>query len=184
MAQRAIRDGRKLDYGTYMEYGEWVHTPEILAEGIENRSDLLSTSPDYCRHITMCPWYAQFRDMGLTEAGNVYCQHLDNSICRGFNPYLTYLVPQNLNRDGYCTHIVKDVYLSQEEQHPKKMENVKGFDYHCAHTYWSYREVAEAIFGEDGAKTSDKVLADFTRDYGQQMTDVLLSFRDTDFNKC
>ena len=25
MAQRAIRDGRELDFGTYQEYGEWVN---------------------------------------------------------------------------------------------------------------------------------------------------------------
>ena len=42
----------------------------------------------------MCPWYTQFKEMGLPDAGHVYCAHLDNSICRGFNPYLTYLVPE------------------------------------------------------------------------------------------
>ena len=42
MAQRAIRDGRELDYGTYLEYGEWVNTPEIIAEGCQNQSTIES----------------------------------------------------------------------------------------------------------------------------------------------
>lgn len=120
MAQRAIRDGRELDYGTYLEYGEWVNTPEIIAAGCSNQSTIESWAPDYRIHITMCPWYAQFKEMGLTDAGHVYCAHLDNSICRGFNPYLTYLVPETLHKSGFCTHIIKDVNFAVGKTTPKR----------------------------------------------------------------
>lgn len=88
MAQRAIRDGKPLTYEVYCQYGEWVNTPEIIEQGCANQSERLSLAPDYMVKITKCPWHAQFAEMGLTEAGHEYCQHLDNSICRGFNPYL------------------------------------------------------------------------------------------------
>ena len=74
----------------------------------------------------MCPWYTQFKEMGLPDAGHVYCAHLDNSICRGFNPYLTYLVPDTLHKSGFCTHIIKDVNFEVGEKHPKKTEYLKA----------------------------------------------------------
>ena len=182
MAQRAIRDGRELDYGTYLEYGEWVNTPEIIEAGCSNQSTIESWAPDYRIHITMCPWYAQFKEMGLTDAGHVYCAHLDNSICRGFNPYLTYLVPETLHKSGFCTHIIKDVNFAVGENHPKKTEYLKGFDYHCGHSYWSYSEVAAAIFGAEGEEISAKVMKDFEETYGKEMADKLASYKDTNFN--
>lgn len=68
----------------------------------------------------MCPWYTQFKEMGLPDAGHVYCAHLDNSICRGFNPYLTYLVPDTLHKSGFCTHIIKDVNFEVGEKLPRR----------------------------------------------------------------
>ena len=184
MAQRAIRDGRELDYGTYLEYGEWINTPEIISEGCANKSTIESWAPDYRIHITMCPWYTQLKEMGLPDAGHVYCAHLDNSICRGFNPYLTYLVPETLHKNGFCTHLIKDVNFEPGEKHPKKPEYLKGFDYHCGHSYWTYSEVAAAIFGTEGEEISAKVMQDFTDTYGQDMADTLASYRDTNFNIC
>ena len=184
MAQRAIRDGRELDYGTYLEYGEWVNTPEIIAEGCQNQSTIESFSPDYRIHITMCPWYTQFKEMGLPDAGHVYCAHLDNSICRGFNPYLVYEVPQTLHKSDCCIHIVRNAGLSEQSDTKKKMEYTRPFEYHCAHSYFAYSEVARAIFAAEGEQVSAKVLADFTREYGSDMADTLVSYRDTNFNVC
>ena len=62
MAQRAIRDGMELDYPTYLQYGEWVNTPEIIEEGIANRREPVAISPDYTLHIHCCPWHTQFKE--------------------------------------------------------------------------------------------------------------------------
>ena len=184
MAQRAIRDGRELTYGTYMEYGEWVNTSEVLAEGIENRSTIESLSPDLSIHITQCPWHAQFKAMGLIDAGDTYCAHLDNSICRGFNPYIVYEVPNTLHKSGFCRHIIRNAGLQEGEAHPKKMEYVKGFDYHCANSYYAYAEVTKAIFGTEGEAVCEAVMADFEQAYGPEMTAVLKGYADTNFNVC
>ncbi len=184
MAQRAIRDGRELDYGTYMEYGEWVNTEEIKAEGVANKSELKSFCPDYEINIHVCPWHTQFKEMGLVEAGHTYCEHLDNSICRGFNPYITYDVLQTLHKSPFCIHIIRNVNFKEGETHPKKPEYLKDFEYHCAHSYWAYAEVTKAIFLAEGEAVAAKVLADLAKDYSQEMADTLMKYKDTNFNVC
>ena len=107
MAQRAIRDGKELTYETYCQYGEWVNTQEIIDEGCNNHSTVQTFAPDFLTHIDRCPWHTQFKEMGLVEAGHTYCAHLDNSICRGFNPYIIYEVDQTLHKSPFCIHRIR-----------------------------------------------------------------------------
>ncbi len=182
MAQRAIRDGQPLTYETYCRYGEWVNTQEILDLGAANRTEIAEYAPDYTMHIHKCPWHAQFEKMGLKEAGLTYCSVLDASICRGFNPEITYLVPQTLHDHDYCIQIVKNAGLDPETKIQKKPEGLKSFEYHNAHSYWAYAEVCEAVFGEDGKAISAKVLEAYAYEYGQEMADILAGYADTNFN--
>lgn len=182
MAQRAIRDGMDLTYETYLQYGEWVNTEEIRALGCANQSEIKSFAPDYVINIHQCPWYTQFKEMGLPDAGHEYCAHLDNSICRGFNPYITYLVPQTLHKSDFCIHCIKDVGLQEGKKYTKKPEYLKPFEYHCAHSYWAYTEVVDTIFGAQGREISTAVLQDFAAEYGQEMADKLMEYKDTNFN--
>ena len=69
MAQRAIRDGKPLTYETYCQYGEWVNTEEVKAQGLGNQSETTSLSPDFQIHIHVCPWHTQFKNMGLRKRG-------------------------------------------------------------------------------------------------------------------
>ena len=184
MAQRAIRDGKALTYEVYCQYGEWVNTQEILDQGCGNKSELMSLAPDYAVKITACPWHTQFAAMGLTEAGHEYCKHLDNSICRGFNPYLVYEVPQTLHKSDCCIHIVRDAGLSEASDTKKKMEYTKPFSYHCAHSYFAYSEVSVSIFGAKGEQIAAAVLADFEAEYGSEMADTLIAYKGTNFNVC
>ncbi|PWL61269.1 MAG: hypothetical protein DBY34_04640 [Oscillospiraceae bacterium] len=183
MAQRAIRDGNPLTYEVYKQYGEWVNSPEVAAEK-GHTSEVVSVAPDSVSKITRCPWHSQFKEMGLVEAGHEYCKHLDNSICRGFNPYIVYEVPQTLHKSEYCLHIIRDAGLSPDSNLKKKMEYVKEWDYHCAHSYWSYSEVTAAIFGAEGEAVNAQVLADFEKEYGKEMADTLVTYRGTNFNVC
>ncbi len=181
MAQRAIRDGAELTYQTYCRYGEWAPSPD-LAPGDRHQSEVLSLGPDYKVKITVCPWHNQFAEMGLLEAGREYCKHLDSAICRGFNPYLTYQVPQSLNEEDCCIHIVRAANLDEGACLTKKGEYQRSFEFHCAHSYWSYNEVTAAIFGAQGEQVNGQVLEDFAATYGQEMADVLASYRGTNFN--
>jgi hypothetical protein len=145
MAQRALRDGKELTYETYMEYGEWVNTPEIIESDCANQSAVEEISPNYVIRVTRCPWHLQFKKMGLAEAGHEYCQHLDSAICRGFNPYLTYRVEQTLHKSDCCIHRVLGTNFKTEPNVVKRREYLRGFEYHCAHSFWAYSEVTAAV---------------------------------------
>lgn len=183
MAQRAIRDGRALTLETYLCYGEWVNTEEIKATGRANHSRVVSTDPDYIKEVTVCPWHDQFVEMGLAEAGVQYCRYIDNAICRGFNPELDYRVPKSLNGSDRCLHVVVNANLG-EGPFVKRTEGLRSFDYHCAHTYWSFREVAQAIFGQEGLALADRVLACLEADYGPEMAGRLKEYERVNFNLC
>lgn len=182
MAQRAIRDGQPLTFETYCRYGEWVNTEEVKAMGEANRAERASVSPDCETHIFVCPWHSQFKAMGLCEAGIAYCSVLDESICRGFNPELTYKTTQTLHDHDCCIQIVKNAGLKEGVKYEKRPEGLKSFEYHCAHSYWSYRETAEAIFGQEGEETAAAVLRDFKEEYGRDMADALMKYRYVNFN--
>ncbi|MBR2990364.1 MAG: L-2-amino-thiazoline-4-carboxylic acid hydrolase [Solobacterium sp.] len=179
MAQRALRDGKELTYAVYQEYGEWAPTQYAVDKGVSNQSEITEWSPDLTMKITRCPWHAQFKAMGMTDAGSVYCAHLDNSICRGFNPYLVYEVPQTLNTHDYCIQIVRNAGFTEGENHPKHPEYIMPFKFHCAHIYWAFKEVCDAVFGTEA---SDAVLEAIRHDYGDEAAEILLSYRNHDFN--
>ena len=182
MAQRAIRDGKELTYETYCQYGEWVNTQEIIDEGCNNHSTVQTFAPDFLTHIDRCPWHTQFKEMGLVEAGHTYCAHLDNSICRGFNPYIVYEVDQTLHKSPFCIHRIRNSGLTPETDRVRKKEYLRSFEYHCAHSYWAYAEVSKAIFGAEGEKIAAQVLADIAADYSQEMADILKTYETTNFN--
>lgn len=180
MAQRAIRDGKPLTHAVFMQYGELVTTDEVEpADG-----DLISLSPDYELHITTCPWFEQFRDMDCREAGSVYCTYLDEALSRGFNPAIVFEAPTNLNTSDYCLHRVRNVNYTEFPNDPPKNEYKKDFRYHCANTYFAFREVICAIFGAEGEAVCEHVLRDFSDTYGVEMAEELLRWKDTNFNIC
>lgn len=182
MAQRAIRDGKPLNFVTYRQYGEWVNTKTIIDAEENNQSTPQSLSPDFEVKITRCPWAAQFKDMGEVEGGVCYCTHLDKSIVRGFNPYLVFEVPQSMHDHDYCIQIMRGANFTGEEDMTRKPENLRTFDYHCGHSYKTFSQITEAIFASEGHAISQAVLERFTKEYGKEMADVLVSYHDTDFN--
>ena len=154
---------------------------EMMAAGQNNQSTAM---PDGSLHITRCPWHTQFVEMGLREAGMAYCRVLDSAISQGFNPELGYVVEQTLHTHDCCIHRLTSGPINEGVERGKNPAGLRDFAYHCAHSYWSYREVSIAIFGRDGQDASRRVLEDFSRDYGQDMTDVLLSYETVNFNVC
>lgn len=67
-------------------------------------------------------------------------------------------------------------------QYGKNPAGLRSFEYHCAHSYWAYREVCEAIFGEEGTRIAERVLDDFDAEYGKKMADTLAGYARTNFN--
>ena len=162
-------------------YSEWAPTPEVEELGQGSRA---TPTADGKLKITQCPWYAQFQEMGAREAGRVYCTYLDEAISRGFNPELGYVVDQTLHTADCCIHRLTTGPISEGSERGKNPAGLKSFEYHCAHSFWAYHEVVEAIFQSEGEKVNRLVLEDFARDYGREMADVLWSYREVNFNVC
>lgn len=80
--------------------------------------------------------------------------------------------------------MIKNVCFKEGEKHPKRPEGLYSLEFHCAHSFWAYVEVCEAIFKAEGKKVVEEVLEDFTAEYGQEMADTLMKYRYTNFNVC
>ncbi len=197
MAQRTIRDGRKLDFAAYREYSEWAPTREMAEKGWSGISQTTACPPDLELCITRCPWNIQFREMGLTAAGELYCAEIDRAICRGFNPELTFDVLQTLNTSDHCLQIMRGACAAAvpagseglPEAEAEKAgtpaengSNVRDFEYHCAHIYFAYASVTEAVFGEEGRAAAQAVLESFAHEYGDERAKDILRYRKTDFS--
>lgn len=184
MAQRAIRDGRALDFAAYKEYVEWENTETAKQLMGGNQCQEVSFTPNYETHWFTCPWCYQFKAMGLQECGILYCAHIDQAIARGFNPELKLEVPKNMNQYGktYCQQIWYGANFEEGKLPQGKPENKESFAYHCAHLYDTYSSIAEAIFAEEGKNVAQEVLQRFAAEYGQEMAAVLKEYAGTDFN--
>lgn len=180
MAQRALRDGQPLDFATYRAYGEWRASDASML-GVATRVQAEPDGPDLRSVIYNCAWCAQYVQMGLEEGGAAYCDDLDRSIARGFNPDLRYEVEQTQYRGrACCVHHQRDAHLDRRVNPPE--DGVKPFEYHCAHLYHSYLRTLRAIYGPAGEALGERALEAFARQYGRQAADELLKYRDTDFD--
>lgn len=184
MAKRAIRDGEDLTYETYCQYGEWISTDDSIDNDIANKFEFIEDESDLVMHISHCPWRFQFKSMGAEEAGLMFCKNLDRYLVEGFNSDIDYSVDLDTlqgSSDEYCVHIVKNYNLDGKNT-DKNKNGLKGFDYHCAHLFWSFRETIIDIYGYEGLKISEKVLDDFNENYGEANTKIILKYRNINFN--
>jgi len=180
MAQRAIRDGKPLTIGTYCSYGEWNYTDEASAENFPQSINDEFKGDDMIRTYHACPWNAQYMDMDLKDGAILYCQDLDMSIARGFNPAISYEVTQTMHEHGTCIHIMGN--LANDKPTAKKPENIKDFKYHCAHAYWVFADVMKSIYGTEGELIAAQALEAFAEEYGDEYSDGLMEYRNTNFD--
>lgn len=183
MAQRAIADGKPLTVETYHEYGEWVPTEESIRKGESIENQVLWDEPYYTFRVKRCPWAIQFREMGMREAGLAYCKDLDASIYRGFNPHIDYETRQTLHDHDCCIQCAPGARMTAEaHSRPKRKSSLRPFEYHCAHSYWTFRQIVVSIFGDRGIALSDDVLNDVGRNLGDTYVAALKKYEKEDFD--
>ena len=159
MAQRAIRDGRTLDFSTYCAYGEWTYTEEYFASG--RHMEVISKSPDYHYHVHACPWHDQYAEMGLIEGACLYCAHIDLAISRGFNPYLVFEVRSTMHKEGKCDFVLKEANLEEKGYSVDKAITQMPFEYHCGHIYKTFCNIVISIHGQTGAISAKELRMSF-----------------------
>lgn len=174
MAQRAIRDNRELNAETYERYRE------LLAGHIV---EIKETSPDLVLCVKKCEWAEYYDELELVEAGREYCTHLDLSISRGFNPYMPYEI--NLDVDGcWCEHRLEGANIDQSAPLGPVEGVFQSLEYHCGNLYWVFSKILVAIFDSQGQSLSEKVLADFAEEFGVDMANRLMLYRNLDYDVC
>ncbi len=181
MAQKAIRDGKELTQAVYNNYSEFEISEDMKAEGSSNKAEYTAEGKFV---VIRCPWNIQFASMGLLEAGREYCRNIDMSISRGFNPELGFKTETNLNEEGSksCIQYIETGFIGEGAEKGKKKEYIKSFEYHTADLYWAFNEVTASIFEEEGERVNQEVMEDFGKDYGDEMAEILLSYRNKNFN--
>lgn len=184
MAQRAIRDGRPLDFSAYQYYGEWQPTPASKAAGFRTPEHFSSWQEggDIYLKYGVCPWSTQYLSMGLREGANLYCSDLDAAIVRGFNPKLHYEVRQTMHdKEDFCLQVMCGGACG-EGYGPQAPENIRDFTYHCGHVFKTFSEVMAAIYRADGIRLSGQVMEAFQQEYGKELADTLAAQLDRNYN--
>ena len=184
MAQRVIRAGEALDYGAFCRYGEWTVSEEAVAAGTASKTEMVSISPDYEYHVTVCPWFLAFQEFGAQKAGALYCAYLDEAINQGFNGGIQFHTVQTKHQGDCCIFRVENAGLTPETSREKHMEYVKSYEYHCAHVYYAFGEITAAVFETEGEQLCRRVLEDVAAAFGQEAAQILTAYGTTNFNCC
>lgn len=164
MAMRAIADGEDLDAKNYIVYGEWTD------EDGECASEVDSIAPMSSR-VVRCGWCETWRRLGVVEDGAVYCDHIDESIVRGFSPKIELKVGVPISRGGEsCSFRWPGLAFADEEElrslHAKRAEIVdrvaRGFLFHTAHLFSTLRR---SLMLRCGLIPASEALADALASY-------------------
>jgi hypothetical protein len=96
MADRARQDGRTNDLMSYLLYGEldFGSTP--------NRFAIAQRQPHFEVCAQVCAWDQIWRDKGLLDHGKLYCDQIDTSVMRGFDPAFHFEVDGTLSGGDDC----------------------------------------------------------------------------------
>ena len=183
MAQRAVRDGQPLNYASYCAYCEWAPSEETLASGEGCVSHLRSTAPDYVYEVYPCVWFTAFKEQNALEAGQLYCRYLDEAIVRGFSSSLQFYTVETQHCADRCVFCIRDADFGPDTAVRRRTEYVKGFDYHCAHTFYAFAETAAGVFGQRGGEMAARVLEAFGAEYGEAMRRQLEAFAGENFDR-
>ena len=184
MGLRADRNGYKRDFLGYFTHSEWTPTYEMKpTRKLESNGDLIVK-------IEYCAWHSTFIDMNIQDCGELYCNDIDQSLLRGFNPELVLDLTSLLYTSDNCTHCYRKAMFnpisdskSKEAADKFGLKNKKLFDYHTGHIYKTFKEVIMEDLGTDGEKVIEDALISYENKYSKDSLETILSFENTDFDQ-
>jgi hypothetical protein len=184
MAMSAQADGQTPSMFNFLVYGEW--------EGRRGESNriILETDPDFHVWVKKCPWYDTWVEHDLLPYGRLYCLEVDHALIQGFNPDLNLELNATLSNDERdCDFIYHEANLTPEnfkrmEQRRKEVHDkaVMPWDYHLGHLYKTIREEVVDELGEAGEEAINAAMTEFRREFGEDATEIVQSFKETDFD--
>ena len=176
MAQRALRDGKPLTLTTYLQVGEWR---SMTGEG---RSQSQLQGEDLINRVEVCPWHNAWLEAELLPYGRLYCLEIDAALARGFNPEVRLDVYRTLSNEG---EMCEFVYHQAVRPADKTLEarTVMGWDYHCAHLYFTCLGVFAEHFQDAGTEAARRSLEAFQGKFGADSIAGIQLFTGTDFEE-
>lgn len=182
MAQRALRDGRPLDFASYRYYSEWSFTQDFLADaGTFFRET--ERGENYFYEVYDCPWNRIYQQLDLPDGALLYCRDLDKAIAHGFNPDLRYEVERFEDAPLLCRQMQFDAHLDRDRDYPSPdSANKRDFTYHCGHILAVFRQVLWNCLGERSGAIIDGVLSDFAAQFGADASSDVLSASKMNFD--
>ncbi len=184
MAQRTLKDSRKLDVKNYFIYGEW-----IPATG-EMEIEYPTLSPDTNMVAKKCSWQSAWANESMLEYGAIYCDFIDEAIAEGYSPEVRFeLKSHRTNGHHICDFRFIGANLTLDDMEEiRDMQNKLGtsikkhWDYHIGHIYKTMKEELIKDFGLKGEKAVDLALEMYKEKYGQEAYDIVLQYRDVNFD--
>jgi hypothetical protein len=187
MALRAQAMDQELTMTNYLIFGEWQ--PSGFTE---TNSVMEDAFPDVRMKVTKCPWNDAWIEHDLLQYGKIYCQEIDDALLQGFNPELTIEMGNTLSNQGQpCEFVYRNASLHdteilniiQEKRLAIQKEITMPWDYHCGHLYKVFNQILIDEHGATGQQVMQDSLEDFRDYFGNDIVQIITSFRKTDFKK-
>ena len=185
MRRRALRDGRALNYETYLAYGELSIPSEPGDYSVRSRQ------PVYINCCHRCLWAEAWKKFGMERYGKVYCDYVDFSLVQGFSPDMVMLVETAIGRgDAACAFVNVGYQMTDEAE--RRLAALRGelgnrykkdFGYHCGHLLNSFDRVFGAVLGTDYGKVREEALREFAKIYSEDAVKKLEMEAQRDFEE-
>lgn len=126
MQQRAIRDGRTLDYETFLAYSE------LSFETLPDDYEIQSEEPVLIKCCNRCRWDIGWKMFGLSKYGETYCKYIDMNLVQGFNPDMVMVTKSMLGLgDSQCRFVYVGYKQTTESlKRIQKMKEENGIKYY------------------------------------------------------
>ena len=185
MRERALRDGRPLNYETFLAYGE------LKLDTLPGDYSVKSESPVYINCCHRCMWDEAWKKFGLSEYGGWYCRYIDINLAQGFSDDMVMIAKTMKGLgDDCCTFV--NVGYEQTEESKQRIARIKeeldgryvrDFLYHEGHFLNAVRTICCAPLKDNYRKFESDLLGEFSKIYGKELTDRVLKESERDFDE-
>lgn len=185
MRNRAIRDGRLLNYETFLAYGE------LSFETLPGDYMIKAESPVYINCCMRCRWDLGWKMYGLSKYGEEYCKYVDINLVQGFQPDMVMIAETMIGLGDDCCTFVNVGY----EQTPASKERIaalkqelngrytRDFLYHMGHWLSATKTVVSSIVcAQDFTTFEQNLKREFSTLLGNELAEKVWQEAEQDFD--
>ena len=185
MAKRALKDNQPLNMENYLAYSEWKDKSGL------SKTAITQTAPVYYMECQVCGWCESWKDADLFRYGRHYCDYVDKSLVKGFNPELVLDIESVITKGDRCCGFKWNGFKLETEEEKQAFADkcaklgsrpVKDFLYHTGHLLSAMKTAVAENLGEEAMeKVISKAINDYSEMYGKEMADTVIKESEQDF---